>query len=186
MLQGSIFAGSYADVEELFHGREVGDRGRGELPVLEGFVGEVAGVSSAVAAQNFGRIVGGIEADAEQVRMLVARRIGLQGLVDFGKVMTHAGTEIRERAASVDECHHDNLAAKLLEVDGVIGLVEQLEVGNLVAFGGYVVVDGWLVVGPRLSDDDDVLEAQIDGPGGIVIGEQGGGNEVSGMQFGEG
>src|ERR1700735_2086195 len=172
MLQGSILSRSYADIEELLHGREVGDGRRGKIPVLKCFVGEVAGVGSAIAAQNLGRVIGGIKADAEQVRVFVERRIRLQCLVNLCKVTTHAGAEIREGAPSVDERHHDDLAAKLLEIDGVVGLVEQLEVGNFVALCGDVVDHSWLVVGARLGDDDDVLEAQIDGSSCIVIGKQ--------------
>jgi hypothetical protein len=50
VLQGTARAGGYTDIEELLHGREVGDGGGGKIPVLKGFVDEVAGVGGAIAA----------------------------------------------------------------------------------------------------------------------------------------
>ena len=153
--------------------------------MLEGLFDVVAGVGAAVAAQNFRRVVGGVEADAEQVRVFVERGVGLQGLVDVGEVAAHARAVVGERATGVDEGHQDDFAVKLLEVDRAIGLVEQLEVGNVVALGGDVVVDSGLVVGARLGDDDDVVQAEVGGAGVVVIGEQGSGDEVAGVKFGE-
>ena len=185
VLEGSVFAGCDADVEELLHFGEFGDGGCGKLPVLEGFVDVVAGVGRAIAAQDFGCVVGGIEADAEQVRVLVERGVGLQRLVDGGEVAADMGAVIGERTAGVDESHDDDLAAKLLEIDGAIGLVEEREIGNVIAFCGDVVVDNGFVVGARLGDDNDVCEAKVGGAGGIVIGEEGGGDEVAGVELGE-
>lgn len=185
MLQGSVLAGGYADVEVLLHFGQLGEGGSGELPVFEGFVNIVAGVGCAIAAKDFGSVVGGIEADTEEVRVLVERGVGLEGLVDGGEVAAHAGTVIRERAAGVDEGHEDDLAVKLLEIDLVAGLIEQGEVWNYVALGGDVVVDGGLVVWAALGDDHDFSEAQIFGAGGIMVGEERGGDGVAGMQFGK-
>src|SRR5438445_3532010 len=60
-------AGSDADVEELCNRGEIFFCGGGEVPVEELFVGVVAGVGAAVAAEDFGGVVGGVEADAEEM-----------------------------------------------------------------------------------------------------------------------
>ena len=55
-------AGGHADVEELCNCGEIFFCGSGEVPVEELFVGVVAGVGAAVAAEDFRRVVGGVEA----------------------------------------------------------------------------------------------------------------------------
>jgi hypothetical protein len=64
---GWAVAGGDAYVEELRDSGEVFFGGGGEVPVIEGLLSVTAGVGSAVAAEDFGGVVGGVEADAEQV-----------------------------------------------------------------------------------------------------------------------
>ena len=135
--------------------------GRGEVPMEEFLVGVVAGVGSAVAAEDFGRVVGGVEADAEKVGLFVEGGVGGEGLVDVGEVAAHARAEVGELAASVDEGEENDLAVELVEVDGAVALVEEVEVGDGVAGRGDVVGDRRFVVGTGLRDDDDVVELDV-------------------------
>lgn len=186
VLEGSAFSGCDADVEVLFHLWKLGDGGRGEIPMLEGLFDIVAGVGGAVTAQDPGRVVGGIEADTEQMRLAVEGWIGLEGLVDFGEVVAHAGAVIGEWAAGVDEGHDDDFAMELVQADLMAGLIEQRKVRDGVARCGDMILDSGLVVGARLRDDDDFFEAHVLWAGGIAVGKEGGRDEVAGMQFGEG
>ena len=64
MREGFAVSGGYAYIKILCNCAEIFFRGCGEVPMEKFLVGVVAGVGSAVAAQNFGRVVGGIKADA--------------------------------------------------------------------------------------------------------------------------
>lgn len=183
MGEGLVVSGSDAYVEELGDGGEVLDRGRSEVPVGEGLFGEVAGVGSAVAAKDLGGVVGGVEADAEEMGTGVEGGIGGEGFVDLGEVATHARAEVGERAAGIDEGDEEDFAFELLEVDGAVALVEKFEVGDAVAGLGDVVLDGWLVVGASLSDDYDFVEFGVAIACGILFDEDFGGDTVAGVEF---
>ena len=58
--------------------------------MVEVLVGVAAGVGSAVAAEDFGGVVGGVEADAEEVGFGVEVGVGGEGFVDLGEVAGHA------------------------------------------------------------------------------------------------
>ncbi len=173
-----------AEVEVLLHLGEFGEGGGGEVPVLEGLVGVAAGVGGAVAFEDGRGVVGGVEADGEEVGLGVEFGVGLEGLVDLGEVLAHARAEVGEGAAGIDEGHDEDLAAELVEAEGVAGLVEDGEVGDGVAGCGDVVLDGGDVVGAGLGDDDDLFEVHRVG---LFGGEdEGGGDEVAGVELGVG
>ena len=75
----------------------------GEFPVREECGIFASGAGETVGAQDFGRVLGGIEADAEQVGFAVTRGIGANLSIDGGEFMGDTGTEIGKRAASVDQ-----------------------------------------------------------------------------------
>ena len=93
-------------------------------------VGVVAGVGATVAAENLRSVVGGVKADAEKVSLVVEGWVGGEGFVDVSEVAAHAWAEVSELAAGVDEGHKNDLALELVEMDGAVALVEELEVGN--------------------------------------------------------
>jgi hypothetical protein len=159
--KGLIVSRSNADVEILCNRWKIFFRGSRKVPVKELFVGVVAGISAAVAAKYFGCVVRGIEADADEVSLFVERRIGSEGFVDIGEVVRHAWTEVGELAAGVDKGNEDDLPLELVKMDGAIALVEEMEVGDLIAGRRYVVRDGGFVIGTSLGDDDDVVELNI-------------------------
>ena len=76
-----------------------------------------SGAGEAVCAQNLGRVVGGVEADAEQVRSAVACRISTDLAVDRGELMADARAEVGERAARIDEREQQGLATILMQRD---------------------------------------------------------------------
>src|SRR5260370_12165635 len=169
--------------EEVSYGGEVFFGGRGEVPVGEGLFGVVAGVGSAVAAEDLGGVVGGIEADAEEVGPVVEGGVGGQGFVYVGEVAGHAGAEVGQGAAGVDEGDEDDLALEPGEMDGAVALVEEVEVGDVVAGVGDVVLDGGLVVGAGLGDDDDVVELGVAEAGGVLLDDDFGGDAVAGVEL---
>ncbi len=85
MGEGFVVAGGDADVEELCDRGEIFFGGCGEVPVEELFVGVVAGVGAAVAAEDLRSIVGGVEADAEEVGLVIEGRVGGEGVVMRGQ-----------------------------------------------------------------------------------------------------
>src|ERR1035437_9011198 len=87
-----------------------------------------SGAGEAVCAQNLGRVVGGVEADAEQVRSAVACRIGADLAVDRGELMADARAEVGKRAARIDEREQQGLATILMQRDTLAVLVDELEV----------------------------------------------------------
>src|SRR5580658_657249 len=91
------------------------------------------GTGVTVGAQNLGCVVGGIEADAEQVGFTVAGGIGADLVVDGSELVADARAEIGERAARVDESEQQGLAAILTERDGLAVLVDELEVRHVIA-----------------------------------------------------
>ena len=183
MGEGLAVAGGDADVEVLGDGGEFFLGWCGEVPVGEGLAGVLAGVGTAVATEDLGGVVGGIEADAEEVGVGVEFGVGGEGFVDFGEVAAHAGAEVGDGAAGVDEGDEECFAFELGEVDGAAALVEELEVGDGVAGLGDVELDGGFVVGAGLSDDDDVIEFGIAEAGGVLLDDDGGGDEVAGVEF---
>ena len=71
---------------------------------FEGVSGEGSSVALAVAfAEDRRSVVGGIEADAEQVSLGAERGVSLERSIYFGEVAGHAGAEFGEVAAGVDE-----------------------------------------------------------------------------------
>src|SRR5581483_9060519 len=137
MLQRTLFAGCYADVKELLHLRQFLFTWSSELPVIEGLLRVPAGVSAAVALEHLRRVVCRIEADAEQVCVLVELRIRGKLLVDLRKVTAHARAVVSQRTTGVDEGHQQHFAAILLEVDLLIGLVQECEVRDFIARRGH-------------------------------------------------
>lgn len=85
-----------------------------------------------VVAKNFGRVMLGVEADAQQVSAGKGR-IRAELLVDFREIAAHARAEIRERAARVDKGDEQNTAAKLLERNSLAVLIGKGEVRNFLA-----------------------------------------------------
>jgi len=177
--------GCDADVEELGDLRELFEGWGGEVPVEEALFGVLAGVGAAVAAEDGGGVVGGVEADAEEMGVGEEGGIGGELAVELGEVAAHAGAEVGEGAAGVDEGEEDDFAVEVVEVDEVVALVEEGEVGDLIAGGGDVVLDGGFVVGLGLGGDDDVGETgvgkAVGGVGGALIGEEVGGDAVAGV-----
>ena len=92
-----------------------------------------SGAGEAVGSQNLGRVVGGIEADAEQVSFAVASGIGAKLAVDGGELVADARAEVGERAAGVDEGEEQSLAAILMQGDVLAVLVDELEIGDVVS-----------------------------------------------------
>jgi len=125
------------------------------------FVGVAAGVSAAIAAKDFGRVVGGVEADADEMSLLVEGWVGGKRFVDIGEVVAHARTEVCELATCVDEGHQHDLAFELVEVNRAVALVKEFEVWHDIALGGNVISDRRLEVGACLRDDDDIFEPDI-------------------------
>src|SRR3954466_9637038 len=74
-----------------------------EIPMGEGLFSIVAGIGSSIATQDGRRVLSGIKADAEQVRLGVQRLVFSKGLVDLREVAAHPGAVICKRAARVDE-----------------------------------------------------------------------------------
>lgn len=183
--EGLRIAGGDAHVEVLGHtGEFVGGWG-GEVPVLKGLVGEAPRVGAAVAAEDLRRVVGGVERDAQEVGLPVELGVGGEGLVNVGEVMAHAGTEIRKLAAGVDEGHQNGATAELVEMDGAVALVAKGEVGDWIAGRGDVVLNGGFVVRFGLGDDDDVIEESGVEAVGILVDEDGCGDAVAGVDFGD-
>ena len=175
-----------AYVEELRDCWEVFFRRCGEVPVEEFFVGVLAGVGSAVAAEDLGGVVGGVEADADKVGLIAEGGVGVEGFIDVGEVARHAGAEVGHGAAGVDEGDENGLALELGEADDAVALIAEAEVGDLVAGIGDVVLDGGFVVGAGLGGDDDVVEFGVTGTGGVLRHYDAGGDAVAGVEFGEG
>ena len=71
MGQRFLITRCYAHVEILSEGRKIFFSGRGEVPMKKFFFGVVAGVGTAVAAEDLGSVVRRIEADAEKVCLVV-------------------------------------------------------------------------------------------------------------------
>src|SRR6185312_3862419 len=183
VVQGLLIAGSDAYIKILSDGGKFLFAGRGKVPVREGFFRVAAGVGSAIAAQHLRRVVGGVEADAEQVSLRVDGGVGGERLVDVGEVVTHAHAEVRQRAARVDERDEKCLAFELGKVNGTSALVEQREVGHGVSRRRDVVLDRRLVVGARLRGDDDVVEYDVVETGFILVSENGGRDAVASVKF---
>jgi len=183
MREGFAVAWSDSHVEILCNRSEIFFRRGGEVPVKKFFVGVVAGVGAAVAAKNFGSVVRGIEADADQMSLFVERRIRGQGFVDIGKVPAHARAEVGKLAAGVNKCEQDNLALELIEMDGAIALVEEMKVGDLIAGRRNMVGDGRLVVGTCLRDDDDIVKLNVAETCPILGCENLGGDAIAGVKF---
>ena len=185
MVERFALARSNAYVEELCEGRQFLLGWRGKVPVGEGFFGVIARVAAAVAAQDLRGVVSGIEADADEVGFGVGGGVGSQSLVDLGEVTAHARAEIGELAPGVDEGNKDDLALELGEMNRAVALVEQGKVGDSVTGRGDVVLDGRLVVGAPLSDDDDIVELWIEVACGVLLGSKARGDAVAGVEFAE-
>ena len=76
-----------------------------------------SGTGEAVCAQNLGRVVGGVETDAEQVHSAVACPSAADLVVDRGELMADARAEVGERAARIDERQQQGLATILMQRD---------------------------------------------------------------------
>src|SRR5215469_4358685 len=128
MLQSSLLAPRYANIEELLHLGQFPFTWRGKLPVTKGLFRVLAGIRSAIALEYLGRVVRGIKADAEQMCVLVELRIRRELLVDLREVAAHTRAVVCQRAARVDQGHQKHFATILLEVDLAVRLIEQCEV----------------------------------------------------------
>ena len=93
--------------------------------------------------------------------LIVESGISRECFVDIGKVAAHAWTEVGQRTAGIDEGHENDLASEFIEVKRVVALVSEVDVGNLIAALWRVVLDRRLIVGPRLADDDDIIEFRV-------------------------
>src|ERR1700722_1409787 len=96
--------------------------------------------------------------------LAIQLRIDGKLALDVGEVAAHAYAVIRQGAAGVDERDQQDLAAKLVDPNGLGILIEKLEVGNLLAGLGNVVDLGGLVVRLCLLDHVDLIQ---DGRGSL-------------------
>src|ERR1700677_3381738 len=88
-----------ANIEELSDCGKLLRKRRGEVPVGNLFVAVTARVGAAVATQHLWRVVARVEADTEQMRLVVERGIACESLVDVGEVVAHARAEVGQRTA---------------------------------------------------------------------------------------
>src|SRR5580658_5156660 len=95
------------------------------------------GHGEGVVAENFGRVVVGVDADTQQ-ESAGQSRIRTELLVDFREVAADARAEVREGAARVDKSYEQNLAAILLERNSLAGLIGEREIGNVISGGGQI------------------------------------------------
>ena len=138
-----------------------------------------SGTGVAVGAQNLGGVVGGIEADAEQVGFAVAGGIGADLVVDGGELVADARAEVGERAARVDESEKQGLAPILTELDGLAVLVDELEVRHVIAGSRDVQGRAGLAGGSfRMRGDFDVLQ-----PVFVLLDDDIGADRVAGLQL---
>ena len=72
----------------------------------------------------------GIEADTQQMGLVVQPGIGGELLLDGGKVAAHPYAVIRQWAARVDEGDQQCFATKLVDRNGLAALIEELEIRN--------------------------------------------------------
>ena len=86
MSEGFVVARSHSHIEILCNRSEIFFRRSGEVPMKELFVGVVAGVGAAVAAKNFRSVVGGIEADADEMSLMVGEDIFEEFIGEDGSV----------------------------------------------------------------------------------------------------
>src|SRR5271155_316659 len=147
-----------AYVEEPQHWRQISLTGRSKIPVRKCLVCIFASVRGAVTPQYRGRIVFGIEADTQQMRLLVEIRIGLKRLIDLREVAAHPRTEISQRATRIDKRHQQYLATKLREADLLVALIQQVKVRKLIARLNRMIKVTRLIVRLGLSNDDDFIE----------------------------
>ena len=170
MSEGFVVASCDTNVEELSDCGKIFFRWGSEVPMQKFFVCVVTGVRATVAAKYLRCVVGRIEADGDQMSLLIERRISCKRFVDVGEVAAHTRAEVRELTASVDKGEKNDFAFELFEVDGTVALIEEMEVRHGVARSGNVIGDGGLVVGTGLGDDDDVVEANVGVAVGAVVG----------------
>src|ERR1700722_3676537 len=83
--------------------RQLGFRNRQEFPALEERRIFAPGAGETIGAQNLGRVMFRIEADAEQMSLAIARRVGPQLFVDRRELVAYARAEIGKRATRVDQ-----------------------------------------------------------------------------------
>jgi hypothetical protein len=75
---------------------------------------------------------------------------------------------------------------ELGEMDGVAVLVDEAEIGDLVAGLGDVELDGWAVVGLGLADDDEVVDEDFIARRalrGWLRNQDIGGDKIAGVEF---
>src|ERR1700760_90086 len=94
-----------------------------------------AGISSAVGSQDFRRVVCRVEAEAQQMGLLLEPGIRGQLFLDVSEIAAHADAIVGKRATGVDESDQQGLAAKLRQVDGLAVLVDEVKIGNLLPLG---------------------------------------------------
>src|SRR6202034_907539 len=155
-----------------------------------------SGAGETVGAQNFRRVVSGVEADAEQVGLAVVSGIGAELVINGGEFMADARAEIRKRTARVDERKEQSLAAILMQGDALAVLVDEVEVRHVIAGSGDVHGRCGLGGGSfRMADDLDVFQPVLvigglnkniggDRVSGVKVIEGGGGFEGVGMVLG--
>uniref|UniRef100_E6PZA1 Uncharacterized protein n=1 Tax=mine drainage metagenome TaxID=410659 RepID=E6PZA1_9ZZZZ len=125
----------------------------------------------------------GIETGAEQVSFRVQGGIGGKRFFKHGKVAGDARAEVGQRTAGVDEGDEESLAAELGEMDGASILVDELEIGYLVACLWNVELDFWSVIGFGLTDDNEVIDENLSV--GALRDEHIGGDHISGVEVAE-
>ncbi len=165
------------DGGEFFLGRG------GEIPMEKFFFGVLSGVGTSIATQHLRSVVRRVEADAEEMSLLIESGVGGQCLIHFGEVPAHSRTEIGKGTAGIDEGKQDDFALELRQVNGAIALVEQFEVGYSIANLWNVVLDGRFVVRARLGGDDDIVETDVREVIVILICEDRGHNAITGVKF---
>src|SRR5215510_15640032 len=74
-----------------------------------------------------------INGDAEEMSSRIHLGLCGEGLLEFGEVLGHQRTIVRQRAAGVDKCQRDGTAAILAQTYSLTVLVEQNEIGDLVS-----------------------------------------------------
>ncbi len=114
-----------------------------------------------VIVENPGRVVFGVEADAQQLRVCQS---GVSGelFVDLGEIAAHARAKFREGAARVDKGDEQDFAAILLERDVLPALVGEGEVRDSFSGCGHVQrIGGGRRRSFGMSGDFDVLDPVI-------------------------
>ncbi len=116
---------------------QVSGTGSGEFPAAENRRIVRVGHGEAVVAQNLGRVVLRVEADAQEART-TQPRIRTELLIDFREVAAHSRAEIGKRAARVNEGEEQDVSAVLLQRNPFAGLIGERKIRYIVARSWHV------------------------------------------------